>query len=87
VAQTSYPALRKARRWIVAVVGATIAALGVALLVLPGPGIVVIALGIGLLGTEFAWARRLLKRVRAQLPGANPSDASDDESEAGEAKT
>ncbi len=77
MAKNSYITLRTARRWIVAVVGVTIAAVGVALLVLPGPGIVVIALGIGLLGTEFAWARRLLRRVRAQLPGASASDDPD----------
>jgi tellurite resistance protein TerC len=78
VAENSYSALRTARRWIVAVVGVTIAAIGLALLVLPGPGLLVIAVGIGLLGTEFAWARRLLKRVRAQLPGSDDTDTRTD---------
>jgi len=44
--------------------GFTIILIGVALLVLPGPGTLVIILGLALLGTEFAWARRLLKRVK-----------------------
>lgn len=79
MAETSSPTLRTARRWVVAVVGGTIAAIGVALLVLPGPGIVVIALGIGLLATEFAWARRLMRRVRAQLPGASQNGDPDGE--------
>jgi len=44
--------------------GFTIILIGVALLVLPGPGTLVIILGLALLGTEFVWARRLLKRVK-----------------------
>lgn len=45
-------------------VGSTILAVGVALLVLPGPGIAVIILGLAVLATEFAWARRLLHRTK-----------------------
>lgn len=48
----------------VLIVGITIILIGIALLVLPGPGTVVIILGLALLGTEFVWARRLLKRVK-----------------------
>jgi uncharacterized protein (TIGR02611 family) len=36
---------------------------GVAMLVLPGPGLLVIALGLGILALEFAWAERLLERT------------------------
>jgi uncharacterized protein (TIGR02611 family) len=45
-------------------VGGTLVAVGVALLVLPGPGLLVIALGLALLATEFAWARHVLDRGR-----------------------
>ena len=38
---------------------------GVLMLVLPGPGIVAIGLGLALLAGEFAWARRLLDRMKA----------------------
>jgi hypothetical protein len=38
--------------------------IGIALLVLPGPAFIVIPLGLAILAVEFAWARRLLKRVR-----------------------
>ena len=48
----------------VLIIGVTIILIGAALLVLPGPGTVVIILGLALLGTEFVWARRLLKRVK-----------------------
>ena len=57
--------LRVARKVVVAVIGATVLALGVALIVLPGPAVVVIPLGLAILGTEFLWARRLLQRLRA----------------------
>jgi tellurite resistance protein TerC len=59
---------RVARKVVVAVIGATVLAFGVALIVLPGPAVVVIPLGLAILGTEFLWARRLLQRLRA---GAN----------------
>ena len=37
---------------------------GLVLVPLPGPGWVVVALGVALLGTEFAWAARLTDRLR-----------------------
>ncbi len=56
--------LRVARKVVVAVIGTTVLAFGVALIVLPGPAIVVIPLGLAILATEFLWARRLLRRFR-----------------------
>ena len=61
VATTS---LRLARKVAVAVIGSTVLAFGIALIVLPGPAFVVIPLGLAILATEFLWARRLLRRVR-----------------------
>src|SRR5438552_18146684 len=52
------------RRVIVTVIGATVLLIGVALLVLPGPAFVVIPVGLAILATEYAWARRWLKRAR-----------------------
>ena len=49
----------------VTVVGGTVVLTGVAMLVLPGPGILAILAGLALLATEFAWARRWLDRARA----------------------
>ena len=34
------------------------------MLVTPGPGWLVILLGLGVLGVEFVWARRLLRRLK-----------------------
>ena len=57
----------------VAVLGGALLLLGLALLVLPGPGMLVIPLGLGVLGLEFAWARRWLvvvqERSRETLRG------------------
>ena len=52
------------RRVIVSVVGATVLLMGIALLVLPGPAFIVIPIGLAILATEYAWARRWLKKVR-----------------------
>src|SRR5436189_6194964 len=52
------------KRVIVSVVGVTVLLIGVALLVLPGPAFVVIPVGLAILATEYAWARRWLKRAR-----------------------
>ncbi len=52
------------RRVVVAVVGFLLLSVGAALLVLPGPGLLVIAAGIAVLALEFPWAERLAKRIQ-----------------------
>jgi hypothetical protein len=56
--------IRYARRIVVAIVGMTVLLFGIALTVLPGPAFVVIPIGLAILATEFAWARRWLKFVQ-----------------------
>ena len=58
------------RRIAVTVVGTVILAVGVVLLVAPGPGLVVIALALVVFATEYEWARRHLAAVRAQARSA-----------------
>lgn len=53
-----------ARRIAVGVVGTTVVLLGVALLILPGPALIVIPAGLAILALEFAWARRWLRIAR-----------------------
>ena len=55
--------LRQARRFVLLIVGGTVVLLGIVMLVTPGPGLVVIPAGLAILAVEFAWARRLLRRV------------------------
>ena len=52
------------KRVIVSVIGATILLIGVALLILPGPAFIVIPVGLAILATEYAWARRWLRKAR-----------------------
>jgi Putative transmembrane protein (PGPGW) len=55
------------RRVVVGVIGGTIVLIGIALLLLPGPAFIVILLGLLILGSEFAWARRLLRRAKEMI--------------------
>lgn len=48
--------------------GATVVVVGLFLLVLPGPGLVVIAAGLGLMARDVPFARRMLAVVRRRLP-------------------
>jgi len=59
--------LKKMKRLIVAVFGITVLAIGIAMIVLPGPAILVIPAALGILATEFAWARRVLQIVRERI--------------------
>lgn len=49
------------------VLGVAVIAIGIVLLPLPGPGWLIIFGGLGLLATEFEWAARLLRWVRARV--------------------
>jgi putative transmembrane protein PGPGW len=55
------------RRVVVGVIGGTVVLIGVAPLVLPGPAFIVIPLGLLILGSEFVWARRLLRRGKEMI--------------------
>lgn len=48
----------------IALAGLVVVLVGIVLLPAPGPGWLVIFLGLGIWATEFAWARSLLKSVR-----------------------
>jgi Putative transmembrane protein (PGPGW) len=63
------------RKLIVGVIGITILLLGVAMIVLPGPAFIVIPAGLGILATEFAWARRLVLRARGMIAKARGGES------------
>jgi hypothetical protein len=46
--------------------GFTLLLIGIVMLVTPGPGWLVILLGLGLLAAEFVWARRLMDRIKRE---------------------
>ncbi|NDU75087.1 hypothetical protein GWI34_21010 [Actinomadura sp. DSM 109109] len=62
--------VRLLRKIGVAVAGTALIVAGVAMLVLPGPGIVAILAGLGLLGTEFPTARRVSSAVNGRARAA-----------------
>ena len=53
------------KRVLVAIIGGTVLALGITLVVLPGPAFLVIPAGLAILATEFLWARRALRRCKS----------------------
>jgi hypothetical protein len=58
--------LRMGRRIGIAIAGGAVIAAGGAMLVLPGPGILVIAVGLGILSLEFERPRIWLERLKAK---------------------
>lgn len=55
------------RKTWVSILGGILVLAGVIMLVIPGPGLLVIAAGLALLATEFEWARRLMEKAKARL--------------------
>jgi uncharacterized protein (TIGR02611 family) len=58
------------RRFLIALMGGTVVLIGIALLILPGPGVVIMAAGLAILATEFLWARRTMLRCRSAVDQA-----------------
>lgn len=58
------------KKLFVTLVGPFLVLMGILLLVLPGPGLLLIAAGITLLGTEYHWARRLIAPIKRRLEAA-----------------
>jgi uncharacterized protein (TIGR02611 family) len=61
---------RNAKRLMVFIAGVAVLLAGFAMLALPGPGVLVIILGLVILATEFAWAERVLDRTTSTAAGA-----------------
>lgn len=66
--------LPRLRKLIVAIIGGTILMFGAALIVLPGPAFIVIPVGLTILATEFAWARRAIRRGQVLVAKARRSE-------------
>jgi uncharacterized protein (TIGR02611 family) len=54
----------------VSVVGGAVLVAGAVMMVTPGPGVAAIAAGLAILATEFAWAHRSLRWLRARASRA-----------------
>lgn len=58
---------KQARRVVIGVIGSTVLMIGIAMIVLPGPAMVVIPFGLAILATEFVWARDWLNYARRKI--------------------
>jgi uncharacterized protein (TIGR02611 family) len=58
------PAGRLAWRLVIGFIGGGVTVFGAVLLVAPGPGVLVLLAGLGILATEFAWAGRLMMETK-----------------------
>lgn len=56
--------LKQAKKLAVGVIGSTILIIGLVLLVMPGPGLLVIIVGLGILASEFVWAKNLREKAK-----------------------
>ena len=52
------------KKFFTALIGGTVVLTGVAMLVLPGPGLPIVAAGLAILATEFLWARRAWRKAK-----------------------
>ena len=68
--------LKSSKRIAVLVLGLTLVAGGIVLLVLPGPGLLIIIAGLAVLATEFAWAEHLLDKAKEQAGKAKDTGTS-----------
>jgi len=70
--------IRRVRAVIVTIVGFSVTIIGILMIVLPGPAFVVIPLGLGILATEFVWARKLLIKVKSYVHAKRTGGISDE---------
>lgn len=65
--------VRTIRRVFFLVAGGTVLLIGAVMILLPGPGLLVMFLGLGLLAVEFVWARVWMKKVQSGVHGIHES--------------
>jgi membrane protein implicated in regulation of membrane protease activity len=58
------------RKFFIALIGSTVLLIGLAMLVLPGPGLPIVAAGLAILATEFIWAKRAMRRAKGTVAKA-----------------
>ena len=58
------------KRFLIGAAGGAVLFVGLAMVVLPGPAFVVIPIGLAILATEFAWAKRWLDKAKQKFAAA-----------------
>ncbi len=59
--------MKHVRKVIITLIGVVFSLLGLVLLVLPGPGLLFLFIGLSVLGAEYAWARARMRWLRHRL--------------------
>lgn len=59
--------IKKTKRFFIGLIGMTVLILGFLMVVLPGPAIIFIPLGLTILATEYLWARIWLKKLNSKV--------------------
>jgi uncharacterized protein (TIGR02611 family) len=63
----SNPHSHRIYKWVVGIIGSAVAIGGLVLVPAPGPGWLIVFLGVGILASEFTWAQRLLEWGKERL--------------------
>jgi len=50
---------KRIKKVVISIIGGTILLIGLVMIITPGPSILIIPAGLGILGTEYLWAKRL----------------------------
>jgi tellurite resistance protein TerC len=58
------------KRFVIGAAGGAVLLVGLAMVVLPGPAFIVIPIGLAILATEFAWAKRWLEKAKEKFANA-----------------
>ena len=58
---------KRIKKAFIAVVGITILAIGILMILSPGPAIIVIPIGLSILASEFIWAEKMLSKFKSKF--------------------
>ena len=64
---------KQIKKLVIFLIGISVLLFGCVLFFTPGPAIVVIPIGLGLLATEFIWAKKLLKKFKEKVDSFSKS--------------
>jgi hypothetical protein len=66
---------KRAKRFGTVAIGFSVLTVGIAMIVLPGPAIIVIPLGLSILAKEFDWAKRLMEKLKKKFKRSKASES------------
>ncbi len=58
---------RVIKKLIISIIGSLLLIIGIIMIIVPGPAYLIIPAGLGILGTEYLWAKRLHQRINESI--------------------